>query len=159
MSQFPSLKSDESRAVMPDPSDSATFANCKLDFSERAAHQGMYFMHRDLLRLRREDATFRRQGSGAVDGAVLGPWTFVLRYFGDDGSDRLLLVNLGVDLRLEPAGEPLLAPPTQSAWRMLWSSEDTAYGGSGIPPFEDEGTWTVAGFAATVLAPYRAVTS
>ena len=33
----------------------------------------------------------------------------VLRLFGEDGNDRLLLVNLGVDCSLSPAPEPLLA--------------------------------------------------
>ena len=46
-----------------------------------------------------------------VDGAVLGPEAFVLRFFGENGSDRLLLVNLGRDLDLDSAPEPLLAPP------------------------------------------------
>ncbi len=155
LNQFPSLKSDASRAAMPDPADPATFAACKLDFSERIAHEGLYVMHRDLLRLRREDATFRRQRRGAVDGAVLGPAAFVLRYFGDAGDDRLLVVNLGIDSRLESAAEPLLAPPRGAGWRILWSSEDPLYGGSGIPPLDDEGTWTLPGCAATVLAPCR----
>ena len=35
----------------------------------------------------------------------------MLRFFGDGGDDRLLLVNLGRDLHLDPAPEPLLAPP------------------------------------------------
>ena len=38
-----------------------------------------------------------------MDGAVLGAEAFVLRFFGEDGDDRLLLVNLGVDLHLDPA--------------------------------------------------------
>ena len=47
-----------------------------------------------------------------VDGAVLGPDAFVLRFLARDGDDRLLLVNLYRDLVLEPAPEPLLAPPS-----------------------------------------------
>ena len=42
-----------------------------------------------------------------VDAAVLGPEAFVMRFFGEPGAeegagaDRLLLVNLGVDLALD----------------------------------------------------------
>ena len=43
-----------------------------------------------------------------------------------DGDDRLLLVNFGRDLHLDPAPEPLLAPPEGADWRVLWSSEDRA---------------------------------
>ena len=68
------------------------------------------------------DPVFGRQRIGAVDGAVLGPDAFVLRYFGDNGDDRLLVVNYGRDLHLNPAPEPLLAPPEDSLWSILWSS-------------------------------------
>ena len=132
LGQFPSLQAAASQESIPDPSDAETFARCKLDFSERTAHQGVYLLHRDLLRLRREDATLRRRRRGAVDGAVLGPMAFVLRFFGE-GDDRLLIVNLGVDLRLDPAPEPLLAPPCDRGWQTHWSSEDLdpIYGGDG----------------------------
>ncbi len=88
-------------------------------------------MHRDLLRLRREDPCFAAQRPRAIDGAVLGADSFVLRFFGDDGDDRLLLVNLGRTLHLDPAPEPLLAPPAGTRWRIAWSSQDPRYGGSG----------------------------
>lgn len=155
LSQFPSLRPAASRAHMPDPVDPATFAGCKLDFSERLAHRRIYLLHRDLLRLRREDATFRRQRRGAVDGAVIGPAAFVLRFFGEEGDDRLLFVNLGVDFRLESAAEPLLAPPGEGPWHMLWSSEDPAYGGNGVPPLDEDGDWTIPGCAALALAADR----
>ena len=67
-------------------------------------------MFRDLLRLRREDPVFRQQKPGALDGAVLSPDAFLLRFFGEE-DDRLLVVNFGLDLHLDPASEPLLAPP------------------------------------------------
>ncbi len=154
LGQFPSLQAAASQEAIPDPSDLTTFALCKLDFSERAMHQGIYLLHRDLLRLRREDGTLRRRRRGSVDGAVLGPMAFVLRFFGE-GDDRLLIVNLGVDLRLDPAPEPLLAPPCDRAWQILWSSEDPAYGGDGIPPLDNNEAWTVRGHAALLLAACR----
>src|SRR5262249_19239688 len=100
---------------LPDPHDESTFERCTLDFRERRTHAEAYDLYRDLLRLRREDPVFRSPQPRGVDGAVLGPEAFVLRFFehpgGTGGQDRLLLVNLGRDLKLEPAPEPLLAPP------------------------------------------------
>jgi maltooligosyltrehalose trehalohydrolase len=96
---------------------------------------------------------FRAQRPRGVDGAVLGPEAFLLRYFGDDGDDRLLLVNFGRDLRLVPAPEPLLAPPEGSCWQVCWASEDPRYGGLGAPAPETEDGWFIQGHAATVLAP------
>jgi maltooligosyltrehalose trehalohydrolase len=77
----------------------------------------------------------------------------VLRFFTGDGQDRLLLVNLGRDLQLGAASEPLLAPPERMRWETLWSSEDPCYGGLGTPPLEDHGHWRILGEAAVVMFP------
>ena len=152
LSQFPSLALPETQAGVPDPDSAESFERCKLDFHERQRNAGSYALHRDLLRLRREDPVFRAQGAGTLDGAVLGHEAFVLRFFGENAGDRLLLVNLGRDLNLEPVPVPLLAPLTGLRWEVLWSSEDPRYGGSGAPPPEDEeGRWRLAGQSAVVL--------
>ncbi len=153
LAQFPSFATPETQAGLAVPSDPLTFERSKLDLSERARHAAIYAMHRDLLRLRREDAVFSAQRKGGVDGAVLGDEAFVLRFFGDDGGDRLLLVNLGVDLRLESMPEPLLAPPERMEWKVLWSSEDPHYGGSGLPQLDTEGNWLLPGHATVALGP------
>src|SRR5262249_6779887 len=134
LAQFPSLALPEVQASLADPADPKTFAACKLDFSERQAHGALYDLHRDLLRLRREDPVFRAPRPRGVDGAVLGERAFVLRFFGQGGDDRLLVVNLGRDLHLLRAPEPLLAPPEDRRWKILWSSEDLRYGGGGTSP-------------------------
>ena len=89
-----------------------------------------------------------------MDGAVLGAEAFVLRFFGDDGDDRLLLVNLGLDLLLTAAPEPLLAPVEDAEWKLIWSSEDPRYGGFGTPS-PGEGPWRIPGHAAMVLASFK----
>ena len=72
-----------------------------------------------------------------MDGAVLSNLSFVFRFFapeqlGDESSgDRILVVNLGADVELSPAPEPLLAPPAGTAWTLMWSSDDPCYGGEG----------------------------
>ena len=151
--QFPSIAQPEMQARLPDPAAPETFARSKLDFSERQRHAEIYTLHRDLLRLRHEDPVFRAQRPGGMDGAVLGSDAFVLRFFGEDNDDRLLVVNLGRDLPMESAPEPLLAPPQDRAWTILWSSEDPRYGGSGTAPLEDAENWHMPGHAAVVLRP------
>ena len=94
-----------------------------------------------------------------MDGAVLSSEAFMLRFFGDrPEEDRLLLVNLGRDLKFAPSPEPLLAPPENREWRMLWSSEDPQYGGSGTAPFDSESDWFLPGHAALVLTTRIVVT-
>jgi maltooligosyltrehalose trehalohydrolase len=158
LAQFPSLRAREMKSCVPNPSDSETFERCKLDLAERERHAEAYALHQDLLRLRREDPVFGAQESGGIDGAVLAPQTFVLRFFSPEGDedDRLLLVNLGRDLHLVPAPEPLLAPPAGAVWEVLWGSESARYGGCGAPPAEDRGGgWHIPGLAAVVLKPRR----
>src|SRR5438309_849346 len=116
LSQFPGIARPEVQERLADPADPAAFTACKLDFSERRRHAWAYALHRDLLKLRRQDPVFRAQRPGGVDGAVLGGQAFVLRFFGHAGDDRLLLVNFGPDLHLDPAPEPLLAPPAGCLW-------------------------------------------
>src|SRR5436309_928801 len=120
---------------------------------QRKRHAWAVSLHTDLLALRRQDAVIGGRQRRALDGAVLGPEALALRFFGD--GDRLLVVNLGRDLELTPAPEPLLAPPAEGGWHMIWSSEDARYGGCGAPsPEAEDGTWRVAGHAAFVLASH-----
>jgi maltooligosyltrehalose trehalohydrolase len=156
MSQFRSIAQPEVLARLPDPADPLTFTRSKLDFSERQKNAPMYQLHRDLLRLRREDPAFRAQRPGGVDGAVLSESAFVLRFFGTEdepAADRLLVVNLGRDLHFSPAPEPLLAPPFEMRWETLWSTEDPSYGGCGTVPLDTEENWRIPGLAAVVLRP------
>jgi maltooligosyltrehalose trehalohydrolase len=153
LSQFPALAQPEMRPYHLDPGDPAVFERTRLDFSERQKHAAIYQLHKDLLRLRREDGVIPAQRAGGVDGAVLGAEAFLLRFFGSRGEDRLLLVNLGTDLRLDPAPEPLLAPPEGRVWELLWSSEHPAYGGSGTAPVDGPEGWRIPGHAAVVLRP------
>ena len=155
LAQFPNLAHPDMQARLPNPTGPQTFARSKLDLAERQRHAEAYALHRDLLHLRRTDAVWRSQRPGALDGAVLGPEAFVLRFFGASGDDRLLVVNLGSDLHLDPAPEPLLAPPEGTDWTVLWSSEDPRYGGDGVTPLEDEANWHLPGHSATVLRPHR----
>ncbi|MFP5262177.1 MAG: malto-oligosyltrehalose trehalohydrolase [Blastocatellia bacterium] len=159
LSQFPSLDHEEVQCRLADPSDPRTFERCKLDFSEREANREAYALHRDLLRLRREDRVFSAQRPRGIDGAVLAAAAFVLRFFGEGGDDRLLVVNFGRDLHFDPAPEPLLAPPEDMRWEILWSSERPRYGGLGTPTPDERDDWRIPGHAAIALIPKKAESS
>jgi maltooligosyltrehalose trehalohydrolase len=149
--QFRSIASDECRQVLADPGQIETFVRCKLDATERRENLTIGRMYADLLRIRREDEAIH--DPEFVDGAVLSPDAFVLRYFSAVGDDRLLLVNLGKDLQLNPAPEPLLAPLENHGWRVLWSSESVKYGGCGTPPLETRANWMLPGHSAVLMEP------
>lgn len=151
LAQFPSQATPEVQANVPDPADPQTFERCKLDFSERLKNAGLYALHRDLLRLRRDEPVFRAQRPGGVDGAVLGPQAFVLRLFAEDGDDRLLLINLGIDMLLAPSWEPLLASDAGKEWKVLWNSEELRYGGNGAVAREGPDGWRLPAESAVVM--------
>jgi maltooligosyltrehalose trehalohydrolase len=153
--QFESLAAPDMESFLLDPSNPALFKQSKLHTSERQSNAGIYSLHRDLIRMRREDPVFRAQLRRGLDGAVLGPEALVLRFFGENGDDRLLVVNFGLDLRLDPAPEPLLAPPEATRWAIIWSSENPKYGGSGTPPMDTFVNWYIPGNAAVVLGPKK----
>jgi maltooligosyltrehalose trehalohydrolase len=151
LAQFTRYAQPDVQATLDDPGDPRTFDACKLDFSERALHAGVYRLHRDLLRLRRETPAFRAQRRHGLDGAVLGPEALLLRFFHTAG-DRVLLLNLGTDLRLGSSSDPLMAPPAGQVWTIAWSSDDPQYGGDGTAPFDPQDV-RLPPHALLVLAP------
>lgn len=152
LAQFPSYAGPEAQEQVPDPASVSTFERSKLDFSERRLHSDTYRLYEDLLRLRREDPVIAAQARDRIDGAVIGPRGFVLRFFGAQGEDRLLILNMGEDLCYSPSPEPLLAPVPGGGWKLVWSSEDPKYGGTGrIDPYSEKG-WMLPGGSALFLS-------
>ena len=158
LAQFPSYATPEAQAKIPDPNEPMNFERSKLHWSERQAHAPLLRFHEDLLRLRRDGPTLAARHRSCLDGAVLGTNAFVIRFFGadpDDGSrgleDRLLVVNLGAELDLRPAPEPLLAPLPGHSWQLLWSSDDPRYDGPGrVNPCTETG-WHLPAESAVLL--------
>lgn len=151
LAQFPSLANEEMQRNLPSPSDPKVFASCKLDFSQRSTNRELYDLHVDLIKLRREDSRFREQVPGGIDGAVLGPASFVLRYFARENDDRLVVVNFGKRQVLAPAPEPLLAPPLGFEWETMWTSESPRYGGPGAVSLVTQEQWLLPADAAVAL--------
>jgi maltooligosyltrehalose trehalohydrolase len=154
VTQFPSLAMPEAQEHLPHPENPSTFEECKLRWDEYESNGAHRRLYEDLLALRRTEHAFRRQETGAVDGAVLASGAFVLRFLTPEpGDERLLIVNFGCDLTAAAFAEPLIAPPEQRKWSMRWSSESTAYGGFGAYDIVMDDQWRIPGRSATVLAP------
>jgi maltooligosyltrehalose trehalohydrolase len=157
LEQFRTMVDADVRAGVPDPgSREQAFERCVLDWEERGGpgHARWLALHRDLLRLRREDRAIASGGRTGVDGAVLAPSAWLLRWPASDPADeRLLIVNLGRELDYAPPSEPLLAPPVGTRWVLLWSSEAPAYGGRGSPEVEGGHGWVLPGPCAVLLGP------
>src|SRR5213593_2165191 len=153
LAPFLSVTEEEARRRLPAPDYPDVFARCKLDFSEREKNRELYELHVDLLKLRREDSRFQQQIRGGIDGAVLGPANFVLRYFSKENDDRLLVVNFGKSQVLEPAPEPLLAPASGCRWETLWTSDSPRYGGTGSAAVATQEQWVLPAECAVALQP------
>jgi maltooligosyltrehalose trehalohydrolase len=147
LAQFPSLIGAE----LDDPVAEDTFRRCILDWRERETHARVVAFHRDLLRLRREDPVLRLQGSAGVLASSDGDLA-IIRLLGEDaGDDRLMVVNLGPDAPA-PISAPLIAPPDRQGWRLVWSSEDPAYGGGGTPADPFGADWCFPGDSTLLFA-------
>ena len=153
--QFASIATPEIEAYLPLPAHLESFMKCKLNYLDRQLHANEYALHRDLIKLRRNDLIFSNPRLGGIDGAVLNPDAFVLRYFGDELDVRILIINFGVDFTLSPVPEPLLSPPEGTEWELLWTSEHPRYGGGGTPPLSTDDNWRVIGHSAIVLIPKK----
>ena len=157
LSQFPSFLAGGGIKQLPDPANDATFTDCKLDWTERETHPEALALHRDLIALRTSDPVISRQPGAielGIDGSVIGERAFVLRFFGANNDDRLLIVNFDARFHCDPIAEPLLAPPAGGLWRNIWSSEDPRYGGDGMSDVDVKGDgWWIPAQAAVLLAP------
>jgi maltooligosyltrehalose trehalohydrolase len=160
LQQFPRFSGPGARDRFPDPGTPETFAASQLDWRERDApvHARALALHRDLLQLRREDPTLRREGEDGVvvDGATLSHDALVIRFFGvptDGAEDRLLLLNLGRDFEPASLSEPLVAPPDGTRWQTAWSSDDPRYGGQGVRGPREGRDLFIPGKAAVFLVP------
>ena len=153
---FRSTTLPEIREFLADPGAESTFLATKLDEPDDYKGLPEFLLIQDLLALRRDDPIFRAERSESIQGAVIGPEAFALRYFGEGDDCRLIVVNLGRDLYPVPNTEPLLTPPPGMDWSALWFSEHPRYDGSGVPPLDPIQPWRVPGHAAVVLKPIPA---
>ena len=154
LAQFSSLRDRETVRRLPSPVDRATFERSRLEWTEREKHAEAVALHADLIALRKGDPVISLPGR-RIDGAVVAPDVLALRYLGGEAGDRLLILNLGCDLDLSAAPEPLLAPPSGGEWQLIWSSEAAVYGGQGTAAVDLDREWHLMGEAALLFRASR----
>jgi maltooligosyltrehalose trehalohydrolase len=128
------------------PHGKSTFQRCVLDDGERRGNGQQIALHRDLIALRPLTA------GKVVVGSAFDERRLVLR-FGSTGDERLLVVNLGSTFDLARMSDPLVAPPAQNEWKVIWHSERPAYGGAGMPPLERL-RWDIPGHSAVLFGTH-----
>ena len=99
LSQFPSLATARDEGADPParrPGDLRAL-EARPGRAGAGRHAEAYALHRDLLRLRRDDPVFGDRRRGRLEGAVLGPGAFVLRYFGAEGTTACCWSTSGRD--------------------------------------------------------------
>lgn len=154
--QFATYATDAMQALIRDPGDERTFHDSKLNWDDVTTHAPMLLLHKELLRIRREDPVISTHAGADIDGAVLSDSAFVLRWFAKNSEDRLLIINLGVEVFLEPAPEPLLAAPMDRSWQLMWSSEEPRLGGCGaVSPVSSDARWRLLPECAVLLSAPR----
>jgi maltooligosyltrehalose trehalohydrolase len=141
---------DPVRYPMPDPQGGATFLRSKLDLTEREkpGHREVHALHRELLWLRRSDPVLSRQDRTKLAAEALNAMALRMERWDDEGNRRLVLVNFGDELLLEPE-------PTDMAhgWRPLLSTAEERFAGAGV----DLASLSLAAGAA-VRVPARSTT-
>jgi maltooligosyltrehalose trehalohydrolase len=150
VAQFPHLATSEAKKEIKDPDNLLTFVCSKLNFDDLNENKHIFFLFQDLIKLRKTDAVFSKMQNIKIDGAILGNDSLILRYFGEEDGDRLILINFGVDQNLNPCPEPLLAYGINEEIEVLWSSESVIYGGEGTPPLSMP-YWKILGHSTIVL--------
>jgi maltooligosyltrehalose trehalohydrolase len=152
MEQWRSIATSSMSERLADPFSRDTFQACVLDHAERERNREAYKFHCDVIALKRTDPVLSAIPTVPIDGAVLSASSFLIRFFGPGNDDRMLIVNLGADLDLNPAPEPLLAPPEHRNWRSIFSTEVPEYGGSGTPAYEEvDANWMIPGRSAALF--------
>lgn len=152
LAQFAAYASDAIQAAIRDPGDEQTFLDSKLNWDEARTHTAALALHTDLLHIRRNDPVIAQAHRLPIDGATLSECAFVLRWFTQDGNDRVLLVSFDRERPLDPVSEPLLAPPRHKRWQLAWASESPRYGGLGvIDPLSHDGRWRIPGHCAVLF--------
>ena len=154
LAQFPSIASDEGPAAVARSLRSGDFRTLQTRFFRARKEQAI------LRSASRSDQTaprrFALSRTKDARSGWRGAWTRAVSFCAiltTDDDDRLLVVNLGDRLPLEPAPEPLLAPPFGFQWETLWTSDSPRYGGPGAEQVTSDEHWVLPAEAAVALHP------
>lgn len=153
LSQFRPYDTEEVQKAIQNPGDPLTFIKSKLNLSDRLKNSKIYNLYKDLIKLRKTDPVFSSVKT-FIEGSVFNEHAFCIRFFGPH-QERLLLINFSIDFELNPAPHPLIAPPEDCKWEILFSTESLAYGGEGVIPLLNYPIWTIQGHSAVILGSVK----
>ena len=131
LAQFPSLATPEGQGQLPDPETAGTLAACTLDWTEADTHRGIVALHRDLIRMKREDPAFRDAARGTFDGTVIGPEAFLLHPTSADANVpgvRNVCVLAPVAVHLDSVPGPGGTQIAGRVWMVLCNAETCSRG-------------------------------
>jgi 1,4-alpha-glucan branching enzyme len=118
------------RDSIPDPQVESTFQASKLDLEERRTNAPTYRLYQELLALRRGDPVLSTGDRAATQAFAVGARIVVVhRWRGTE--HRVLVANFGAAASLPLADTPDLEAMAGADWRLLLSTADRQFGGSG----------------------------
>lgn len=123
-----------SGTTVPDPQALSTFEASKLKWEELESgeHAQMLAFYRDLLALRRDEPLLRQRQHDTFQAARVAEDAIVMRYQATGSAEALLvIVNLKGNLKLTFAEQEVTGPPANRLWRLLLSTDDPRYAGTG----------------------------
>ena len=135
---FPEFATDEGAQRVPDPQADATFAASKLrwDEADEQPHRGVLALHRALLQLRRQHATFRASDACDCDAHAVDDDTVMFRR-GNGHGGRAIVVA-----RLRGAGQVHI-PALKDAAPLLLDTERAEFVADPRPPQIDLARGTI----------------
>src|SRR5919107_2202384 len=127
---FRAFADPDLRDSIPDPQAEATFLGSKLDLDERKSNAPTYDLYKALLDLRRSDPVLSTRDRATTCAFAVGAQIVVVhRWLGT--AHRVLVANFGAVTSLPLADTPGLEAMGSIDWRLLLSTSDRQFGGSG----------------------------
>ena len=131
---FAAFGDEASIKRIPDPQAEDTFLKSKLDWDETSDPVSpaarTFALYREALRLRRDEPALRARGREHWRVSILTGNVLALHATAADESEQCLVI---FSLKGDPQAAAL--PPADAPWRLIFSSNDTAFGGDGAESY------------------------
>ena len=127
---FRAFADPDMRDSIPDPQVELTFLASKLDLEERSANAPTYRLYQELLALRRGDPVLSSGDRAATRAFAVGAQIVVVQRWRGT-AQRVLVANFGAAASLPLTDTPGLEALAGADWRLLLSTADEQFGGSG----------------------------
>jgi maltooligosyltrehalose trehalohydrolase len=127
---FRAFADPDMRDSIPDPQAESTFLASKLDLDERRINAPTYRLYQELLALRRGDPVLCSADRTATRAFAVGARIVVVHRW-HETEHRVLIANFGAAANLPLADTPDLEAMASADWRLLLSTADRQFGGSG----------------------------